>query len=288
MLLAISAGALSLQAQGHPATLGRPTRVVESIPAPESVAIGPDGAWYVSSFGEFDVKGDGDVYRVDPETGTAEKYATGLDDPCGLLFVGDALWVADRSGVYRIRRGRPELVYAAKDFPRTLHFLNDLAVGPRGTMYVSDTGDSTAAGRGAVFRLEPGKRPTVVPGSDTVRAQSSVNGLLPGTGDSLYAVGFRTGVLSATDGREAWKDLARNLGAADGIDAVADGTIYVSDNAGGILYLISRAHGGQPDKVASGLKAPADLAVDHKRGLLLVPENSGNRLSVFRLSQRTE
>jgi gluconolactonase len=284
VLLTLAAGTLPLQAQDRPATLDRPIRVIDGIPAPESVAIGPDRAWYISSFGEFDVKGDGAVYRVDPEKGTREKYATGLDDPCGLLFLGDTLWVADRGGVYRIRGGRAELVYAANDFPRPLHFLNDLAAGPQGTMYVSDTGDSTAAGRGAVFILARGKRPTIVPGSDTVRAQSSVNGLLAGKGDSLYAVGFRTGVLSVTDGRGAWKELARNLGAADGIDAAADGALYVSDNAGGNLYRVQRTSGGQPVKVASGLKAPADLILDHERGLLVVPENSANRLSAFRSS----
>jgi sugar lactone lactonase YvrE len=285
LLLSASLGALPLEAQDHPAPLGRPARVIDGIPAPESVALGPDRAWYVSSFGEFDVKGDGAVYRVDPEKGTREKYATGLDDPCGLLFLGDTLWVADRGGVYRIQRGRAELVYAAKDFPRTLHFLNDLAAGPQGTMYVSDTGDSTDTGHGAVFLLGRGKRPTVVPGSDTVAAQSSVNGLLPGKGDSLYAVGFRTGVLSVTDGRGSWKDLARNLGAADGVDLVPGGALYVSDNGGGNLYLIPRTGRSRPVKVASGLEAPADLVVDRERGVLVVPENSANRLSVFRLNQ---
>jgi gluconolactonase len=286
-LLMVGAGALPLQAQDRPTTLDRPLRVIDGIPAPESVVIGPDRAWYVSSFGEFDVKGDGAVYRVDPEKGSREKYATGLDDPCGLLFLGDTLWVADRRGVYRIRDGRPQLVYPAKEFPRPLHFLNDLAGGPRGTMYVSDTGDSTAAGRGAVFLLAWGKRPTIVPGSDTVRAQSSVNGLLAGNGDSLYAVGFRTGVLSVTDGRGVWRDLAHNLGAADGIDAAQDGTLYVSDNAGGNLYLIPRAGAARPVKVTSGLEAPADLVVDHERGLLVVPENSANRVSVFKLSHHS-
>jgi hypothetical protein len=34
-------------------------------------------------------------------------------------------------------------------------------------------------------------------------------------------------------------------------------------------------------KLASGLKAPADLMVDRKRGWLVVPENDNNRLSVY-------
>jgi gluconolactonase len=268
----------------QPAQLAKPLRTIDSIPGPESVAVGQDGAWYVSSFGKFDNGADGAVYRVDPDKGTREIYAPGLEDPCGVVFVGNTLWVADRKGVYRVSRGKVELVYPAKVFPRELHFLNDLAAGQNGELYVSDTGDSTAAGHGAVFRLVQGKRPTVVPGSDTVRAQSSVNGLFVGGGDTLYTVGYRTGVLSVTDGKGAWRELARGLGAPDGIDPGGDGAFYVSDNVGGDIFLVQRAGGPKPAKLASGLKAPADLVIDHRRGLLVIPENEANRLSVYQVA----
>ena len=265
------------------ASLGQPLRTIDSIPGPESVAVGPDGAWYVSSFGKFDNGKDGAVYRVDPDKGAREVYAPGLKDPCGLVFLGKTLWAVDRDGVYRVTRGKVELVYAEKDFPRKLHFLNDLAAGRDGTFYVSDTGDSTAGGHGAVFVLAPGKRPTVLPGSDTVKAQSSPNGLFPGSGDSLYVVGYRTGVLSVTDGHGGWMEIARGLGSPDGIDAAGRNAFYISDNVGGDLFLVPRHRGGKPITLTTGLQSPADLIVDHRRGLLVVPENSGNRLIVYRL-----
>jgi gluconolactonase len=266
-----------------PAKLGKPLRTIEGIPGPESVALGPDGAWYVSSFGKFDNGADGAVYRVNPDKGTREIFASGLEDPCGVLFVGATLWVADRKVVYRVTRGQVELVYPERSFPRKLHFLNDLAAGGDGTMYVSDTGDSTAAGRGAIFVLIPGQRPSILPGSDTVRAQSSANGLVPGGGDTLYVVGYRTGVLSVTDGHGSWREIARGLGSPDGIDGAEQGSaFYVSDNVGGKLLLVPRTPGGHTVTLAVGLKAPADLLVDRRRGWLVVPENDGNRLSVYR------
>jgi gluconolactonase len=268
----------------NPGPLGKPWRTIDSIPGPESVAVGPDGAWYVSSFGKFDNGADGAVYRVDPVKGTREVYAPGLEDPCGVVFLGNTLWAADRKGVYRVTRGKVELVYPARVFPRELHFLNDLAAGRNGELYVSDTGDSTASGHGAVFRLVQGKRPTVVPGSDTVRAQSSVNGLFIGGGDTLYTVGYRTGVLSVTDGKGNWRELARGLGAPDGINVAGDGAFYVSDNVGGDLFLVHHSGDTKQTKLASGLRAPADLVVDHKRGLLLIPENEANRLSVYQVA----
>jgi hypothetical protein len=123
-----------------------------------------------------------------------------------------------------------------------------------------------------------------VPGSDTVRAQSSVNGLFVGGGDTLYTVGYRTGVLSVTDGKGGWRELARGLGAPDGIAAAGDGAFYVSDNVGGDLFLVQRTGSSRPAKIASGLKAPADLVADHRRGLLVIPENDANRLSVYQLA----
>ena len=246
------------------------------------MAVGPDGFWYASSFGKFDNGADGAVYRVDPEKSTREIYASGLEDPCGILFLGGTLWAADRKGVYRVTPGKVELVYPAKSFPRPLHFLNDLAAGPGGTLYVSDTGDWTAVGHGAVFVLAPGKRPTVLPGSDTVRAQSSANGLFPGGGDTLFVVGYRTGVLSVTDGHGSWREIARGLGSPDGIDAAEQGNaFYVSDSVGGKLFLVPRTPGGHTVILAAGFKAPADLVVDRRRDWLVVPENDGNPLSVY-------
>jgi gluconolactonase len=274
---------LSAPLWGQQTSLGQPLRIIDSIPGPESAAVGPDGAWYVSSFGRFDNGADGAIYRVDPENGNKQIYAGGLEDPCGVLFLGNTLWAADRKGVYRVSRGKVELVYPANSFPRRLHFLNDLAAGPNGSIYVSDTGDSTAAGHGAVFVLTPGRPPAVLPGSDTVRAQSSANGLFAGSGDTLFVLGYRTGVLSLTDGRGEWNEIANGLGSPDGIVAAGRDSFYVSDNVGGALFLVSRSPGARPAKIASGLKAPADMVIDRAHGWLVVPENDANKLSVYRV-----
>ncbi|MFL5401897.1 MAG: hypothetical protein ACJ8BF_03685, partial [Gemmatimonadales bacterium] len=104
------------------------------------------------------------------------------------------------------------------------------------------------------------------------------------SGDTLYVVGYRTGMLSVTDGHGSWREIARGLGSPDGIDAAEQGgAFYVSDNVGGRLLLVPRIPGRPTLTLAAGLKAPADLMVDRTRGWLVVPENDGNRLSIYRL-----
>ena len=63
----------------------------------------------------------------------------------------------------------------------------------------------------------------------------------------------------------------------------AETGFYVTDNDGGNLFLVPRSAGAALVILARGLKAPADLVVDSKRGWLVIPENAGNRLSVYRL-----
>jgi hypothetical protein len=92
-------------------------------------------------------------------------------------------------------------------------------------------------------------------------------------------------VLSVTDGHGGWRALAKGLGSPDGIDAAGRNAFYISDNVGGDLFLVPRRPGGKPITLTRGLKSPADLVVDQHRGVLIVPENSGNRLSVYRLDR---
>ena len=92
-------------------------------------------------------------------------------------------------------------------------------------------------------------------------------------------------MLSVTDGKGNWRELARGLGSPDGIDAASGAAFYISDNVGGDLFLAQREQ-GKPVKIMGGLQSPADLIVDHKRGFLVVPENSGNRLSIYKVSDK--
>src|SRR5436190_393647 len=137
-----------------------PKPMLDGLVNPESVAVGPGGKLYVSVIGEFDKDGDGSIAVV--EDGKARTLVGGLDDPKGIAFFQNWLYVADKTKVLRInvlaREPKAELVADAGKFPVAPKFLNDLVVDPESnpifgtTVFVSDSGDLKGSG-GAVYRI---------------------------------------------------------------------------------------------------------------------------------------
>src|SRR4051812_13922752 len=95
-----------------------PAPMVKGLKSPESVVVGTDGRIYVSEIGEFDKDGDGAISVI--QGGKAVPFATGLDDPKGLVAFQEFLFVADKNKIWRIdRSGKPELYVPANAFPTT-------------------------------------------------------------------------------------------------------------------------------------------------------------------------
>ena len=86
---------------------GARTVIAGALRAVTYVAIGPDGAAYVSSFAEVAPTGTGIVWRVDLDTRDATAFATGLHVPEGLAFAGDALGVVEWQRPSAVRRFAP-------------------------------------------------------------------------------------------------------------------------------------------------------------------------------------
>jgi sugar lactone lactonase YvrE len=118
---------------------------------PTSLALGPDGAMYVSS------RFEGQVFRVAPDD-QVEVYATELGVPTGLAFGPDgALFVGDRSGsILRVLPDRR--VETVASLPPSVAAFH-LAVGPDECLYVSAP---TLATHDAVYRITPDRLVDVV------------------------------------------------------------------------------------------------------------------------------
>ncbi len=93
-----------------------------------SMAIGPDGALYVSS------RFEGAVYRVAAD-GTYETVASDLGVACGIAFDAEGwMYVGDRSGtVFRIRDGKAAAFASLPASVAAFH----IAIRPSGDLYVA-------------------------------------------------------------------------------------------------------------------------------------------------------
>ena len=72
-----------------------PRPIVSGLKNPESVCLGSGGRMYVTEIGEFGKDGDGQVSVI--VDGKAKPFATGLDDPKGIVPFQNAFYVTDKT-----------------------------------------------------------------------------------------------------------------------------------------------------------------------------------------------
>lgn len=150
---------------------------VPQVPAeavPTTVAIGPDGAWYVGELKGFPFRpGSSNIWRVEPwargatcdddESDGCSRWATGFTAIVGLEFAPDgSLYVGEMvaTGLFSFFAGGQTVgaLWHVDGGSRTqvatgqLHLIGDVAVDRRGSVYVT-TGSVTADG--AVVRIAP-------------------------------------------------------------------------------------------------------------------------------------
>jgi glucose/arabinose dehydrogenase len=256
-----------------------PEPLVTGLKNPESVVVGLDGRIYVTVIGEFDMDGDGAVMVLDGNK--AVPFATGLDDPKGIVSFQRFLFVADKKRVVRIDpKGQVTVLAKPEAFPVPPVFLNDIAVDEQGTLYVSDSGDLAGNG-GAIFRIDQKGKVTLVADGKKNSAVKAPNGLFHDSLMHLLFVDFSTGELhrlKIADGTS--EKLADGFGGADGLVFDPYGRLYVSDWKNGKVFVIPRP-GEKPVLLAEGFQSAADLCYDIPRRRLLIPDMKAGTITAI-------
>jgi len=274
------------QAAARPTTT-RSTRVAAIIDfhEPESVKYDPDqDVYFVSNINGFgSVKDDnGYISRVSAANVSdistlvqGRVHGAALHAPKGMAIHGDTLWVCDIDALRGFERhsGAP---LATIDFaPYGAVLLNDIAVGPDGTLHVTDTG-IRMTDKGILF--SGGDKLFVVGPNHTVRVQASGSQLDKPNGITWDAKGqrwlyvsfdpFHSRLYAFHDADTTRVVLDSGKGRWDGVEALPDGRILVSSWIDSAVHLIS---GTRDERVVRNVPSPADIGVDTKRGLVLVP-----------------
>jgi gluconolactonase len=256
-------------------------RTVKGLATPESVLVGPRGRIYISEIGEFGKDGDGKISVVG-RSGNAEPFATGLDDPKGLAIYKHTLYAADKVRIWKIdSKGAASVFVKAEDFPQAPQFLNDLVADAKGNLYVSDSGDIEKGGKGAIFKVTPAGKVSMVTSEAKNPSIKSPNGLLLERSEALLVVDFASGeLLRVNIGTGAVEKIADGFGGGDGLGRDAAGTLYVSDWKGGRVWKFNpKKQGAKPEAYEQTFKASADFAVSSDGRYLIVPDMKAGTVS---------
>ena len=183
-----------------------------------------------------------------------------LNAPKGMAIASGTLYVADITAVrmFDLRTGRPK---GAIDLPGA-QFLNDVAAGPDGSIYVTDTRAD------AVFRIDgAGRVTTLVRGGGLNRP----NGVTVRPDGRLIVVSAaEEGEVYLVDQQGQRQTTARlPRGGLDGVVLLQGGALLVSSWGASAVYRVDPS--GRADVVVDNVPSPADIDYDVARGRVLIP-----------------
>jgi sugar lactone lactonase YvrE len=249
-------------------------KVVSGLRMPESVLV-VEGKIFVSEIGEFGKDGDGDVAVIEGDK--VKPFATGMDDPKGLAYAKGALYVADKTRILKISKDGQWKVFAAPEaFPVKPQFLNDLAFGDDGLLYVSDSGDLKGKG-GAVYQVSADGKVTTIVNSDDPRVLAP-NGVLADGKEHILMVDFVSGILYRIKVKTGKMDVvAEGFGGGDGVVRDRQKAVWVSDWKSGRVFRVKPD--GEIKLVRDGYQSAADINVSGDGKFILVPDMKAGTLN---------
>lgn len=274
------------------AAAGQPVLVLKGgLVTPESVLYDPDADEYIVSNingDPFAADGNGFIARFSPDgKPTKAKWIEKLNAPKGMTIARDNFYVSDidRVKIFDKKTGAPK---GEVLIPKAT-FANDLATAADGRVIVSETAARAGkqafepTGNDAVYAIEKDDKTltTIAKSKDL----GGPNGILV-TADKTWVLGFGSGEIYSLDiTKKDQKDGARAdvqklpKGAADGIVGLPNGDVVISSWDANGLY--RGKPGGAFSIIVEGVKAPADIGYDTKRGRLLVPLFHDNEVRAY-------
>lgn len=261
--------------------------LIDGFSTPESVLYDAENDVYlVSNINgtPLDADDNGYITKVSPDGKITEaKWIDGskdtvkLDAPKGMAIANGMLYVSDINVVRKFDMKTGEAKGEIKVEGAT--FLNDLANGPDGSVYVTDSGLDAKfgpTGTDAIYVIgKDDKLKTIIKD----KALAAPNGVTAGDEGSVWVVTFGSGEIYAVDAKGK-KAAGQKLpkGQLDGVVVLGGGEVLVSSWEGSAIY--RGKPGGEWKAVVENVKSPADIGYDTKRHRILIPIFQGNSIII--------
>ena len=285
---------------GYSVSEARFVRNLVGFQGPESVRYDPgQDVFFVSNMTGYGSAKDGNGYiarvsAANPDSADVliqgGRNGVTLDSPKGMAIHGDTLWVADINFLRGFDRttGAP---LASIDFTSYGAIqLNDVAVGPDGTVRVTDSG--IIMGKAGVKHIGP-DHVFVVGAGGRVSAPAQGPALHQPNGITWDSLGKRWIVLSfdRLDGQIAelpldmstrkvlWQSAVTTQ--LDGVEMLPGGAIMFTSWADSAIHVLS---GSSERKIIRAVPVPADIGVDTKRHHLAIPMSMLGRVQIWDIS----
>lgn len=304
MLNVAAIAALSMPANAQPAAITLPGERLH----PESVSITPAGIAYVSSMA-------GGILKVDLKSGKVSRFVSpgaygsgaqfgvladtrhGLVWSCTNDFPGSALSVAGADPGHWLK-GFDIKTGAGKvslRLPGEKPVCNDMAVGPDGALYVTDTGQPR------ILRWKPGAKELEIWLEDMALGANGmgggIDGIAFGKDGAMIVTNVRSGALfritmvGGRPGKVTPLTLSRPLASPDGMRPIGDGAFLLAEGKGTISRFSVQGDAATITTLATGIYQPTGVDVglgtgwyvQGQLGAILRPAQSDPAQLPFRL-----
>ena len=254
---------------------------VQGLKTPESFIADPStGNYFISNInggGPGGKDDDGFITKLDKDGKVINlAFVDGknkditLNAPKGLDIIGNVIYVSDIDFVRGFDKETGKLLYDLDFKAFNPSSLNDLTHDSQGNLYVSDWIGNF------IFKVETrsNHKVSVVAKGNTLGGPNGLN-IHPKT-NKLINVTWETGKVQEIDSSGSIKILVedKRFKTLDGIDFDNNGNMFVSSFTGGEVYKITPDL--KVDVFLKGLTSPADINIDRKNNLLLIPSFEGN------------
>ena len=254
---------------------------VQGLKTPESFIADPStGNYFISNInggGPGGKDDDGFITKLDKDGKVINlAFVDGknkditLNAPKGLDIIGNVIYVSDIDFVRGFDKETGKLLYDLDFKAFNPSSLNDLTHDSQGNLYVSDWIGNF------IFTIETrnNHKVSMVAKGNTLGGPNGLN-IHPKT-NKLINVTWETGKVQEIDSSGSIKILVedKRFKTLDGIDFDNNGNMFVSSFTGGEVYKITPDL--KVDVFLKGLTSPADINIDKKNNLLLIPSFEGN------------